>query len=213
MKLIYEKFPDIDIHDKRVCDFGCGIGKQCLEITKKAKYTVGIDCNKKNLKKARSICIEVDFFEKPPNHLLGTFDIVISRNSFEHFYNPSETLKEMFELLSPSGKLYITFGPLWYSPWGTHMKFFLPLPWVQFFLPEMLVLWIRSFFRSDSASTYEEAGLNKMTVSKFKKVTSGYAIVFLSYECIFNLNFLSKIPFLNELFINRINCIISGSSG
>ncbi len=72
---------------------------------------------------------------------------------------------------------------------------------------------VRRRFRSDGALKYEEveSGLNKMTVTKFEQIIlkSGLQTEYRKYNCVKGLNFLSKIPYIRELFINRITCILA----
>ena len=55
----------------------------------------------------------------------------------EHFPEPEETLKEMISALTPEGRLFITFGNPWFSPYGSHMQFFTKVPWVNILFSEL----------------------------------------------------------------------------
>jgi hypothetical protein len=116
----------------------------------------------------------------------------------------------MKELINSSGKLIITFGPRWLAPYGSYMQFFCKIPRINIFFPESIVMGVRSLFRNDGSITYEESGLNKMSVHKFEKILSqcGFKIEYKKYSCVKGINFLSNIPFLRELFINRIDVML-----
>lgn len=222
LSLLENSFSNLSdlISGKRVVDFGCGLGYQSIELVQKYNCSVvGIDANKKTLDKAiehaKTYNIpqsKLSFVDKISESMLNNFDIVISQNSFEHFGNPSMILDEMKSLIDNSGKLLITFGPPWFAPYGSHMHFFCKVPWVNVIFSEKTVLAVRSRFRSDGATKYEdvESGLNKMTIKKFERIiiSSNLKIKFKNYRCIKGINLLSKIPFLRELFINHVSVIL-----
>lgn len=56
--------------------------------------------------------------------MLQTFDIVVSQNAMDHFRDPIGILSTMKGLIHEDGKILITFGPPWFSPYGSHMYFF-----------------------------------------------------------------------------------------
>jgi SAM-dependent methyltransferase len=55
-------------------------------------------------------------------------DVIVSQNSFEHFLDAGEILAELRAALAPGGKLFVTFAPPWYAPWGAHMGIFCRAP-------------------------------------------------------------------------------------
>ncbi len=210
------------IKNKVVLDFGCGEGYQSLAIAKNgAKYVLGIEINQTVIKTAKKLAKELSLEDKVSfdyelkNSMRGKFDIVISQNSFEHFNDPLNILNEMNSALNPNGVIMITFGPPWFAPHGSHMQFFVKIPWINILFDEKTVMNVRKHFRNDGAVTYDtvEGGLNKMTVSKFEKiiVNSGMNLRYKKYDCIKKLNVFSKIPLIRELFINQISCIIDKS--
>lgn len=50
---------------------------------------------------------------------LGKYDLVICSNVFEHLTQPDRFLDSVHKLLSPQGKLYLSWTN-WLSPWGGH---------------------------------------------------------------------------------------------
>lgn len=72
---------------------------------------------------------------------------------------------------------------------------------------------VRSNFRSDGATKYEEveSGLNKMSVTKFERIVANakLTIDFRNYSCVKGFNFLGKLPLIRELFINHISCVLT----
>lgn len=225
LDLLEREYPGLKtmVSGKRVVDFGCKYGYQCIALVKKYGCTVvGIDVNPRYLEKAKELTQENDlppsrisYMEQPSQVLSHQFDVVISQNSFEHFLQPVEVLDQMRELLIPKGKLLITFGPPWLAPYGSHMFFFCKVPWINIFFCEKTVMKVRSRYRSDGAQRYEqvESGLNRMTVGSFEKIirSCGLKIEYEHSSCIRGCNLLAKIPLVRELFINRVSVILSKS--
>jgi SAM-dependent methyltransferase len=223
LQRVYTNFTE-QVHDKKVCDFGCGVGYQSVALAHAAKAgkVLGVDINPRRLKEAKKFSEEflggqharnIEFSDGIDVQHKGEYDFVISQNSMEHFPHPTGTLNQMKLLLNPHGQIFITFGPPWYAPYGAHMQFFTNLPWVHLLFPEKVVMNVRTRYRSDGAQKYEEveSGLNRMSVAKFERIIkqSGMKIVFKNYQCIKGLNFLGKIPLLRELFINHVSVALA----
>lgn len=219
--LLKRVFPDFEdsIMNNEILDFGCGEGYQACFLAKNgAKYVLGLDINDDFLNKARKMAkfLEVDnnvsFVNKLDVQSLQKFDMIISQNSMEHFNEPDKVLMQMEKTLKPNGQIFITFGPPWFAPYGSHMNFFIKIPWVNLLFDERTVMNIRALIRKDGAMKYEEikGGLNKMSVAKFEKLVSqcNMKIIYKNYECVKRINFLGRIPLLRELFINHISCVL-----
>jgi len=208
-----------DIKNKIILDFGCGTGFQVVIMALNgAKFVFGVDIREKvlaegiNLAKKHNAYNSVEFLTEIGNNFSGHFDIILSQNSFEHYKNPDAVLKLWKRILKPKGKIYMTFGPPWYAPYGSHTHFFTKLPWVNLFFSESIVMKVRKNFRSDGATRYEEVegGLNKMSVKKFETLIdkSGFTAEDVNYSGVKNMKFLTKLPIIRELFTNHISCII-----
>jgi SAM-dependent methyltransferase len=206
--------------DKEVLDFGCGTGYQSVALARAgAKHVVGLDVNPSYLEKARQLANQtgldgkVTFLDRLNRSFRARFDVVISQNTMEHFPQPIDVLREMKLVLKDGGVIFITFGPPWFAPYGSHMNFFVRLPWVNILFDEKTIMTVRSYFRKDGAKRYEdvEGGLNKMTVRKFEKLTSipGLRVEYQRYDCVKGLNFLGKLPLIREVFVNQISCVLT----
>jgi SAM-dependent methyltransferase len=219
---LIEVFPGFleRIRGKSILDFGCGLGYQSVALARSgAKSVVGVDTSEKNLlcavnlSKSSSVEDRVVFEKDLFGHYRESFDIAISQNSFEHFSEPFQVLEKLNGALKPGGKLFITFGPPWMSPWGSHMGFLFKLPWAHLFFSERAVMGVRSRFKSDGAKRYEdvEGGLNKMTIARFEDIIAslGMVIKYKRYDCLKKLNILGKFPLVRELFINRVSCVLT----
>lgn len=208
-----------DIIGKRVVDFGCGSGYQAVSMAiKGASFVVGVDIREElfiegiKLAREHGVNEKVQFIAKMEDNFCDYFDIILSQNSFEHYEEPLTIMVFWKKILKPKGKIYITFGPPWYAPYGSHSHFFTKLPWVNLLFNESTVMKVRSHFRSDGAKRYEEVegGLNKMTVRKFQEIIkkSGLTIEYINYHAVKRIKCLTRIPIIRELFINHIDCIL-----
>ena len=154
----------------------------------------------------------VEFVQEVPPEHRGAFDLVISQNAMEHFAEPLSILEIMYETLKPKGHAAITFSPPWLHPYGAHVSYFTPVPWVHLVFPEETVLRVRARYRADGARRYDEVegGLNKMTLKRFEQLTraSRFALEECRYVAIKGLPFLSSIPLLREFVTSRVDCLL-----
>lgn len=221
LAILTEVFPDFldHISGKTIIDFGCGGGGQSAALAMSgAKRVVGVDINDKSLLKARELIRgldlekSVEFRNNIGSDEVGQFDIVISQNSMEHFFDPAGILATMKSALTPEGELFVTFGPPWFAPHGSHMNYFLTIPWANIIFSQRAVMNVRGNFRDDGATRYEdvESGLNKMSARKFEHIIKecGMETRYRKYDCVKDMDFLGHLPLFRELFINRINCIL-----
>jgi len=220
LSLLSSSFPGFEsgIAGNEILDFGCGEGLQSAAMgLRGAKRVLGLDINPRSLEHARMLAADlrlhdVKFAERLEPRDRGAFDIVISQNSMEHFPDPGAVLEEMKSALKPKGRILITFGPPWFSPYGSHMSFFTPVPWVNILFPQSAVMQVRSRYISDGAIRYEEVegGLNRMTVHKFERLVEGCGLsqTYRRYQCVKRLDFLSKLPLARELLVNHIACVL-----
>lgn len=143
-----------DMRGKRVLEIGCGQGERCEEMVHRgAAYVVGLDIDEHSYDIAQSRhaalpegeASKLSFhFGKLDTLAVGDFDIVVSENSFEHIMNVAEVLEEISEKLSPKGRVFLGFGPLYYSPMGDHgwirqilpFRRVFPWPWGHVLFPE-----------------------------------------------------------------------------
>jgi ubiquinone/menaquinone biosynthesis C-methylase UbiE len=198
------EFPDLGslLTGKDVLDFGCGWGDQAGAIARRFHARVtGLDKHTGLLEAARARYGDsVRFVERLSGE---TFDVVITQDAMEHFDDPVAALTTMVQALRPGGRILMTFGPPWYAPYGTHMNFFCPIPWLQLWFSENTVMRVRSRYRNDGARRYEdvESGLNRMSLRKFERLIarSGLKTERLRYVGVKRLHFLTRIPVVREL--------------
>lgn len=222
LDLLRQEFPDFSarMRGKAVLDFGCGDGWQSVALAEAgAAHVVGVDTNEACLDRARARLARlrlppdrVRFVRRLPETGGECFDVAISQNSFEHFPDPASVLRRLAAVLRTGGELLITFGPPWFAPYGSHMHFFTPLPWVNVLFSEATVMRVRGRFRADGALHYAEVegGLNQMTVARFERLLrdSGLHLEWKRYKCVKGAQLLQTLPGLREFFINHVSCVV-----
>jgi SAM-dependent methyltransferase len=213
--------PDFDrvIQGKLVLDFGCGHGWQAVAMHRAgARQVVGIDISEDRLEHGRALaaregCTDrVTFHRAVPQDLRGQFEMVLSLSAFEHFADPAAELHTMQSFVRPGGLVVVSFAEPWLSPRGSHMGHFTRLPWVNVLFPERTVMRVRSRFRDDGATRYEEVegGLNRMTVRRFEQIIreSGMIVERLTLYPVKGLPIVSKVPLLRELLTASASCVL-----
>ena len=222
LSLLTAEYPDLSarVAGKRVADFGCGHGSQSCALARRfGCRVVGLDTNEKSLNRAREraategfLETQVQFADSVSVSLNESFDVVISQNAMEHFSEPEAVLQRMRQLVRPGGHILITFGPPWYSPYGSHMHFFCKVPWLNLLFRESTVMRVRSLYRADGATRYEdvESGLNKMSLRRFDQLLgrSQLEVEALRFRVVRGQDWLAKIPLMRELFVNHVTCTL-----
>jgi SAM-dependent methyltransferase len=220
---LLRRFPDLPerVRGRRVLDFGCGAGRQAVALTRAgAAFVLGVESNPRTLRGARALAAaegigpgRLAFAPAVPEELRGGFDVVLSKDSMEHFADPGAVLAVMRAALAPGGRLLVTFGPPWLAPSGSHMHFFTPLPWVHLLFAERTVMAVRARYRADGARRYEEveSGLNRMTVRRFERLaaSAGLRMERRRYDCVKGIPIVGRAPLLRELFINNVACVLT----
>lgn len=176
----------LNVHGSTVLDVGCGYGSLCMRAAELgARRSVGIDINPKFVALAEGHLggdyahlgdrVEFHHVDRSGLETDERFDVVLSKDSFEHIADPEAYIHTMKGYLRPGGLLAIGFGPLWRSPYGAHQKWMSPVPWVHLVFPEPVVIAERRRLGfPDGARSYAEAagGLNKMTLGRFRRITT-----------------------------------------
>ena len=213
-------FPRLRSHvaGSDVLDFGCGVGAQSLAcLDAGARSVTGIDTNPRPLAVAsKSIASHPSRdrirFTDTLDMERDRFDVILSQDSMEHFDDPDSILSVWRRVLRPDGRIYVTFGPPWYAPYGAHMFFFTKVPWVNLMFSEQTVMRVRSRYRSDGALRYGdvEGGLGKMTVGKFERVVKryGFRVEWSRRDTVKGLP-VSRVPLIRELLTNNIAAVLA----
>jgi SAM-dependent methyltransferase len=178
---MFARMPSLSVSGKSVLDYGCGLGATSFWLAEHgARRAVGIDIQSVAAAAARREAAPQEVREKISFRQVDgyevddeRFDLVVSKDTFEHVDDPERYVATMKEYLNPGGELAIGFGPLWKSPWGGHIDFMTRMPWAHLIFPEDVILEERRRFRPDEdPSRFEEirGGLNRMTLARFLDV-------------------------------------------
>lgn len=174
----------LDFTGKRILDVGSGLGSPAILMAGRgAAHVVGADIIPRDVDFARRklaseyahLADKVEFrLIRDFADLRDTkFDLIISKDSFEHYADPEGFVPAMLKLLAPGGELAIGFGPLWKSPYGGHIKYMTRLPWAHLLFSEAVILRERErFFPDQRVKSYGEivGGLNQMTLARFESI-------------------------------------------
>jgi ubiquinone/menaquinone biosynthesis C-methylase UbiE len=206
------------IKGKRVLDLGCGEGGYVLALAGQgAGQVIGLDVQA-NFSLAQEECRRrgygnAEFIQGTTAVLLDeSFDVTISHDSFEHFSNPEEIVAEMSRVTKKDGHLLIKFGPPWRNPWGRHMSGTVrkDRPWVHLLVPEKVIMRCHSVYHNESVLRERfsqlPGGLNKMTLSRFKKIlrnTRDISVRSLRISLLFS--DVPRLPIVQELLASEVS--------
>jgi len=216
-----------DFENKSILDFGCGHGSLCIDIANSGANSItGIDLNDELLKFAnQNLNVNYQkfskkvFFEKKDllkNNFIHKFDLVVTKDTFEHSLNLPEILDKFYDLLKRNGKAYIGFGPLYNSYNGDHGRTQLKLPWMHVILPEKFIVNRFNKKNNNKIDRIEDLGLSKYSYHEYKKIFENSKFTIEYFKTNFSdhpigkfFNLLSKIKFLEEYFTFNIYCVLS----
>lgn len=222
----------LNFKDKTIIDIGFGLGNLCFYMGEKgAEKVVGIEIDQEYINHAENK-LENEYkylsnivqFKLPKEVENERFDIVFSKNSFEHYANPEKFIHTMKKYMKKNGIMIIGFSPFWKSPYGGHIVYLTKLPWAHLIFSEEIIGEEIKRLRGPETNVdnYGQGihGLNKMTYKRFKNIimNSGLKIEFLEINS-FNKkhhkfigiisNFLRRISFIEEYFTINVYCILT----
>jgi SAM-dependent methyltransferase len=174
-----------EFQGKVVLDFGCGAGREAVEMAERgARQVIGLDLSQRwldaavRLADARGVADRCHFGREWHEPV----DMILSVDSFEHFADPADILRIMRGLLKPTGRVLASFGPTWYHPLGGHYFSVFPYSHLLFSEPA-LVRW-RSMHKRGGGKTIPECGLNKMTIRRFEQLVAESPFEFAHFEAV-----------------------------
>jgi len=221
----FARLPEtIDVRGRSVLDLGCGHGETCFEVARRgARRVLGVEVA--DVHKNRELLathfpelegvVEFRAVGTEPGRLAGErFDLVLSKDTFEHVADPEGYVAEMRSLVAPGGLVVIGFGPLWKSPFGGHINFMTRMPWAHLLFPEDVVMRERRRFRpEEDARRFEDikGGLNRMTLERFEGIMAGSGLRCRSFavnrsdgRMIRLLKAPSRVPAVREYFTSNV---------
>lgn len=107
----------------KILDIGCGSGKWLYDMKQKGYIVSGCEVSETAAKTGKETA-GIDIFPGQlidSNYKSKNFDYIRMHHSFEHIYNPNETLQEIKRILKDNGRLYIAV-PNIDSWWGNIFK-------------------------------------------------------------------------------------------
>ena len=109
----------------KVCDIACGNGELAINLCNEGfeTYAIDIDTSKIEYLKSKNINAYRGTVEKTP-FKSDYMDIVIASEILEHVYNPLEVIKEIYRILKPKGRCYISVPYMRNCDCQTHVRQF-----------------------------------------------------------------------------------------
>tara|TARA_A100001011_G_scaffold96429_1_gene101432 strand:+ start:4935 stop:5783 length:849 start_codon:yes stop_codon:yes gene_type:complete len=227
-KFLYEFFDIKKIKDKSVLEIGPAEAGLLKFFQEKGAHTTGIELSPLRFSHSELLnnlnqlkLLTGDICDKQSYKQLHNkkYDFIIIRDVIEHIDDKFNALKNMYDLLSDEGQLFISFPPK-YCPYAGHQQTIKnnigKIPYIHL-LPNFLYKRFLSFVNhpKESIGYLLATKSTRISVSGMKKLfaKSNFIIkknnlYFLrpAYKFRFNLptfkNPFSKIPFLNEIFTN-----------
>jgi len=218
--------PDLSFAGHSVLDYGCGAGQMSIAAARQgARRVLGIDIQTVEAARARmrqqfpELQDRIEFRQIASSQELGVekFDLIISKNTFEHVRDPAEYVAGMVGHLADDGEIVIGFGPPWKAPHGGHITYMTRLPWAHLIFPEDVILRERKRYLPDEdPARFEDVsgGLNKMTLARFGEVmaASGLHPRYFTVNChdhpvVKVVDAARRIPGLEEYFTLSVHSI------
>jgi len=228
----------------RVLDVGCGLGSLCVSMALAgARKVVGLDTETKLIEFANhyarshypQVAEALEFRDLDLQDYHGeAFDIIVSKDSFEHIMDLEGMLDEMKQHLAPGGRIYAGFGPLYNSPFGHHGRILTCLPWRQFPWGHLLESEERIVARMNRRraaggkifcyhdgpiGSIRDLGLNMNSFADYRRILAESGLRLAEFRLNQSTRLFSKIssllrglPGLEEYFTHNIYCILEKSA-
>lgn len=197
-------FLEIGCWDGMVSGILCRNGK---DVTAIDKLSEGLD--------ERAINEGIKFFQMDASDLQfedESFDFVFSYDSFEHFSNPEKVLTEAIRVVKKGGYIFLSFGPLYYSPLGEHAYRSITVPYCQILFPKDM---LNNFAEQNGLPRIDFNHVNRWSFDDYESLWTKYNknLKILKYDKFYNLEYLDLIKKYPSCFkdksLNFDNFIVS----
>ena len=218
---------NLNFKDLKILDVGCGHGSLCVHMGfKKPEKIIGIDINKNLIEFAKNNLINnypdlisiIDFKNIQISELDEyDFDIIVSKDTFEHIIELDKVIPEIIKRLKINGKLLLGFGPLYNSFNGDHYQTKSKIPWGHLIRNEESIIKQLNKKRDDKNKliTIYDLGLNKYSLKQYEYLLNNCGLEIIYYKTNINdhpiskiFSQISRINILKEYFTNNIYCIL-----
>jgi cyclopropane fatty-acyl-phospholipid synthase-like methyltransferase len=217
--------PNFDalVRNRRVLDYGFGWGYQAIAMVQQcgSRHVDGIDVVDEYLERARKLAtnhgenkvafyLSDEYFRRFPDRK-HHYDVIVSLGCFEHYSEPERELARMVSLVRPGGLIVIAFAEPWFSHCGGHSYEWCVLPWAHLLFPCSVFLRAHHrYYPWSRARTFQELGLNRMSVSRFEKIfaRSGCSVEFRKRIATKNLPFVTGLPVVREFLTSSCTVVL-----
>jgi SAM-dependent methyltransferase len=238
--LFWSRFADRpQVEGKTVLDVGSGWGSLAVELAQAgAQRVVGLDLKIQLVTFANAyvrryhpeLAERVTFAAIDLQHYPEEeqFDLIVSKDSFEHILDVEGMLQAMKRHLKPGGRIYAGFGPLYPTPYGDHDRrqtilrpwgmwgtLLAALPWGHLFLGQKLIE-LYNRHHPEPITSLRDLGLNTYAWSDYRRAfeNSGLRLISLRTNCSTSLpsRFLTSMrrlfPALENYLTHNVYCIL-----
>jgi len=187
-------------------ELGCWDGMVSCCLCRKGKKATAIDNRDMGFDK-RASREGVNLFQMDAANLRfedESFDFIFSYDAFEHFASPENVLREAIRVVRKGGYIFMTFGPLYYSPYGAHVYRSVPVPYCQLLFHKNL---INDFVTQKGLRPIDFSDVNGWSLERYRELWGKYSHVVkrVRYDEKLNLSHLSLIRKYPSCFKSKSN--------
>jgi SAM-dependent methyltransferase len=201
-----------------VLDFGCGWGGETLWLAERVRTVCGVDVDRHAISQAaaavrdsnsRNCRVEWSADGRLP-FADGSFDAVLSTDTFEHVMDLDLAFQEIARVLKPGGHLLTRFGPLFYSPHGYHLYWACQVPYAHLLFGLDAIGTLRAVRGGSRVrpESWQDLGLSGNRFDDYRRsvVAAGLDIVRFEPIAVKGLTALAALPVVKDWFIFGIDC-------
>ncbi|MFC3573657.1 class I SAM-dependent methyltransferase [Streptomyces yaanensis] len=148
-------------------EVGCWDGMVSAALQESGKRCTGVDLRTEGFD-GRSSAAGVELRQMDAESLEfpdESFDYVFSYNSFEHFARPDRVLGEMKRVTKKGGSIWLSFAPLYFSPYGEHAYKSITVPYCQLLFSGDV---LNAFCREHGLREIDFSHVNRWRVGDFR---------------------------------------------